>query len=80
MSLATTLYCTTLIVFRIWQIGRIDALKTYHRVIEIIVESAALYAVALIVFLVFFARDDLNTGYPQAVLYSITVLSLFVSL
>ncbi|KAF9028365.1 hypothetical protein BDZ89DRAFT_1133678 [Hymenopellis radicata] len=72
MSLATTLLCTSLIVFRIWYLGRVDALRTYHRIIEVIVESAALYAIALVVFLVFFVRDDLNTGYPQAVLYSIT--------
>ncbi len=77
MSLATTLLCTTLIVFRIWYLGRVDALRTYKRIIEIIVESAALYAIALVVFLIFFVRDDLNTGYPQAVLYSITVFIFF---
>ena len=73
MSLATTLLCTSLIVFRIWHIGRTEALRTYHRAVEIIVESAALYCVSLVIFLVFFVRDDLNTGYPQAILYSITV-------
>ncbi|KAK0439467.1 uncharacterized protein EV420DRAFT_1583747 [Desarmillaria tabescens] len=62
MSLITTVLSTCLVVFRIATMGRganhAVSLRSYRGVIEIVIESAALYAVSLIIFLAFFARDD----------------------
>ncbi|KAF8918445.1 hypothetical protein CPB85DRAFT_84744 [Mucidula mucida] len=73
-SLATTLICTSLIVFRISTVGHgagyAVSLKSYKGIIEIVVESAALYAVSLIIFMAFLARDDPRNVYPQAILIS----------
>ncbi|KAF8915216.1 hypothetical protein CPB85DRAFT_1251651 [Mucidula mucida] len=77
MSLVTTLTCTSLIVYRIWLIskkkqGSKGFLKTYRGVIEILVQSAALYLLTLIIFLAFFVRDDLRSMYPLPILDSVT--------
>ncbi|KAK0186191.1 hypothetical protein F5146DRAFT_1069742 [Armillaria mellea] len=48
------------------------SLRSYRGVIEIVIESAALYAVTLIIFLAFFARDDPRSVYPQAILNTVT--------
>ncbi|KAK0197703.1 hypothetical protein F5146DRAFT_948012 [Armillaria mellea] len=76
MSLITTVLSTCLVVFRIATIQRSAthavSLLSYRGVIEIVIESAALYAVSLIVFLAFFTRDDPRSGYPQAILNTVT--------
>ncbi|PBL00078.1 hypothetical protein ARMGADRAFT_1024142 [Armillaria gallica] len=64
--LITTLWCTLLIIFRILTVGRASrasdsagsALQAYRHIIEVLVESSALYSVALILYMVFFARND----------------------
>ncbi|KAK0470410.1 uncharacterized protein EV420DRAFT_113771 [Desarmillaria tabescens] len=66
LSLLTTFLCTFLIIYRI---GCNDK---YLNIIEMLVESAALYSVSMIVFIVFFARDDPRNVYAQAVMNSIT--------
>ncbi|KAK0218560.1 hypothetical protein EDD85DRAFT_866221 [Armillaria nabsnona] len=66
LSLLTTFLCTFLIIYRI---GYNDK---YLNIIEMLVESAALYSVSMIVFIVFFARDDPRNVYAQAVMNSIT--------
>ncbi len=45
----------------------------YNRVMEIMVESAALYVVALAVFIPFIATNSPYSNYPQVVLASVTV-------
>ncbi|KAK0194504.1 hypothetical protein F5146DRAFT_1036160 [Armillaria mellea] len=50
--LATTLWCTLAIIFRILKVGRAgtrlgSAFRVYRHVIEILVESSALYAISL---------------------------------
>lgn len=76
MSLITTVLSTCLVVFRIAAMGRgashAVSLRSYRGVIEIVIESAALYAVSLIIFLAFFIRDDPRSVYPQAILNSVT--------
>jgi hypothetical protein len=47
--------------------------RGYGRVIEIVVESALLYSVALIVFLPFLVSKSFDDAYPQAVLAQMTV-------
>ncbi|PBK79901.1 hypothetical protein ARMGADRAFT_1092677 [Armillaria gallica] len=54
--LATTLFCTLLIIYRILTVagakrGAEGRLRVFHRVIEVLVESSALYSICLILFL-----------------------------
>ncbi|KAK0438544.1 uncharacterized protein EV420DRAFT_1736145 [Desarmillaria tabescens] len=74
MTLSTTVICTTLIVFRLARAR--TSLRfgpnLYYRVMEIIVESAALYAVVLAVYIPFIATNSPYSNYPQVVLASVT--------
>ncbi len=78
MALPTTVICTMLIVYRLAKAGatskslRFIRNLCYH-VIEILVESSALYVVVLAIFIVFDAMDSPYNMYPQAVLDSVTV-------
>ncbi|KAK0231763.1 hypothetical protein EDD85DRAFT_848566 [Armillaria nabsnona] len=72
LVLATTLMCTLLIVYRILSVGGIKAgLRTYRGVVEVIVESAALYSIALIIYISLIARNDLSGGYADIITASI---------
>ncbi|KAK0234203.1 hypothetical protein IW262DRAFT_138968 [Armillaria fumosa] len=67
-TLASTLLCTVLIVFRIVTVahtaGKIGGgLKVYRHVLEILLESSALYSISLILSVVFDARGDQNLVY-----------------
>lgn len=76
LSLSSTTISTLLIVYRIISVSRETGFSTinpYRKVLEIIVESAALYCIILIIYLPFLVRDDFSSGYPQALLISITV-------
>ncbi|PBK92223.1 hypothetical protein ARMGADRAFT_1165940 [Armillaria gallica] len=73
LSLGTTLFCTILIIYRIIRVGRSsDNVGAYRRVIEIVVESALLYAFSAILWMAFLLRDDLASPYPEAAYVSIT--------
>ncbi|KAJ7452739.1 hypothetical protein B0H11DRAFT_283304 [Mycena galericulata] len=74
LSLATTLLATFLIILRIVFVTRLagETLRGYRQVIEMTVESAALYSATLVVFLPFLVRQSFNNGYPQAVLAQMT--------
>ncbi|PBK58411.1 hypothetical protein ARMSODRAFT_133457 [Armillaria solidipes] len=66
--LATTLWCTLLIIHRILTVTRIrrgaeGRLGAFHRFVEALVESSALYSVSLILFLAFAICDDLRMHY-----------------
>ncbi|KAK0474965.1 hypothetical protein IW261DRAFT_1497995 [Armillaria novae-zelandiae] len=72
LTLATTLLCTLLIVYRILSIQwartklsgtRTHSLGAYRNVIEIIVESAALYSTMLIVYIGFTFQDEVVGEY-----------------
>ncbi|KAG7453252.1 uncharacterized protein BT62DRAFT_54108 [Guyanagaster necrorhizus] len=74
MSLAVTLLCTLLIIYRITAVR--PSIKKETRwlwSIEAIIESAALYAIALIILLAFYATNDVHTNYPIVVATIITV-------
>lgn len=73
MSLTVTLYCTLVIIYRITVIKASIETVTRRLWIEVIVESAALYAVALIIMLAFYARGDTHANYPIVVTTMITV-------
>ncbi|PBK82514.1 hypothetical protein ARMGADRAFT_732030 [Armillaria gallica] len=77
MTLSTTVICTTLIVYRLARASMIGKSlhfvpNPYHQVMEIMVESAALYVVALAVYIPFIARNSPYSNYPQVVLASVT--------
>lgn len=86
-SLATTGLVTILIVFRILNMSApIQTLgpnghskngnkSRYFNVIEVVVESAALYSLALMVFLILFIRNEVSFIYPEQILGVVTVSS-----
>ncbi|KAK0448487.1 uncharacterized protein EV420DRAFT_1711847 [Desarmillaria tabescens] len=59
-SLATTLFCTLLIIYRIWRVGQINngGLRVYGHMIEVLVESAALFSISLILYVVLDASNS----------------------
>ncbi|KAK0445596.1 uncharacterized protein EV420DRAFT_919928 [Desarmillaria tabescens] len=73
-TLATTLLCTLLIIYRIVTVagGKHGAgLRSYRGVVEVIVESAALYSASTIVYMAFVARNELTGAYPNVINASI---------
>ncbi|PBK90556.1 hypothetical protein ARMGADRAFT_299756 [Armillaria gallica] len=59
LILTTLLWCTFLIIYRILSVGRAAGrMHVYQRLIEMLVESASLYSVAIIVLLVFQVHND----------------------
>ncbi len=75
-TLASTLWCTLLIIYRIVTVARSAGeagagLSAYRPVIEVLVESSALYSISLILFVAFYARND-ATMYYFDVLSAIT--------
>ncbi|KAJ7473231.1 hypothetical protein FB451DRAFT_1248802, partial [Mycena latifolia] len=69
--LVTTLSATLLIILRILMMTDRRGCG-YCRVIEIIIESAALYCVVLIISLPFILRNSANVGYPEVILGQVT--------
>ncbi|TFK96501.1 hypothetical protein BDV98DRAFT_576021 [Pterulicium gracile] len=74
LNLATALVATFTIVFRIAKVAR-GNLARYSTVIETMVETAALYSVALILNMVFIMLPNTTNGYTLAVLIQITGLA-----
>ncbi|KAJ6511194.1 hypothetical protein C8R45DRAFT_402594 [Mycena sanguinolenta] len=77
MCLITTLLATVLIVFRIVWLTRDQsgtAFSGYRVIIEMVVESALLYSITLIIYIVLLFGPDTsnNDGYAQAVLIQMT--------
>ncbi|KAF8869248.1 hypothetical protein CPB85DRAFT_842988 [Mucidula mucida] len=81
MTVATNSLCTFLILFRIMQVSGVGAsLKTYRGIIEILVESAVMYAAIYIALLVVYAYEFYSPNvvvmtaytYPAVISYSIT--------
>ncbi|KAK0467472.1 hypothetical protein IW261DRAFT_1680430, partial [Armillaria novae-zelandiae] len=67
LILTTMLWCTTLIIYRIWRVGgAAGRIHVYQRVIEILVESASLYSAVLVVLVVFEARNELAGSYIES--------------
>ncbi|KAJ6554722.1 hypothetical protein B0H19DRAFT_1294700 [Mycena capillaripes] len=75
LILATTISATFLILFRIYKMSEKSTRKSmkYGRVIEMVVESAALYLVALVVYIPLSIRGEANVAYPQALVAQLTV-------
>ncbi|SJL14021.1 uncharacterized protein ARMOST_17473 [Armillaria ostoyae] len=69
LILATMLWCTLIIIYRILTVTASVAagMRSYHRVIEVMVESASLYSAVLVVLLVLEVRNDLAVSYVIAI-------------
>ncbi|KAK0192744.1 hypothetical protein F5146DRAFT_1041288 [Armillaria mellea] len=70
--LATTLSCTLLIIFRILTVtgtrwGAEGRLRVFHRLIEVLVQSSALYSISLTLDLAFAIRDSLGGYYSDVI-------------
>ncbi|PBK67618.1 hypothetical protein ARMSODRAFT_319225 [Armillaria solidipes] len=70
--LTTTLSCTLLIIYRILTVagarrGAEDRLRVYHRFIEVLVESSALYSITLILYLALTIRDSSGEIYLDVI-------------
>ncbi|KAF7344824.1 hypothetical protein MVEN_01643700 [Mycena venus] len=77
LSLVTTCLATLLIILRIITLSDQPTRKSrgYNLVIEIIVESALLYSVAMAVYLPLLVRPSSNYRYAQAVVAQVTGIS-----
>ncbi|KAK0448983.1 uncharacterized protein EV420DRAFT_836893 [Desarmillaria tabescens] len=59
LILATLLWCTILIVYRILRVGAAAAMmRVYQRVIEMLVESASIYSVVIVILVVFEVHNE----------------------
>ncbi|KAK0221144.1 hypothetical protein EDD85DRAFT_796541 [Armillaria nabsnona] len=68
LILATFLWCTILIVYRIMRVGgAAGRMHVYQRVIEMLVESAFLYSAVLVVLVVLEARNERAADYIEGV-------------
>ncbi len=70
--LATTLWCTLLIIYRILTIAGVKhgaggQLRLYHRCIEVLVESSALYSISLIVYLALYISESFGEYYIECI-------------
>ncbi|KAK0219984.1 hypothetical protein IW262DRAFT_993181 [Armillaria fumosa] len=70
--LATTLSCTLLIIYRIVTIVGVShraegRLRVYHRFIEVLVESSALYSISVILYLAFAIRGSFALYYLDSI-------------
>ncbi|PBK67576.1 hypothetical protein ARMSODRAFT_1086084 [Armillaria solidipes] len=70
--LVTILWCTVLIIYRILTVAGVKRgaggrLRVYHRFIEVLVESSALYSISLIVYLALTIREDFGMYYLDAI-------------
>lgn len=68
--MATTIFCTLLIIYRIVSVSHGPGgmgIRLYRDVIEIIVESALIYSVSLLVYVILVARESLGGPYADVI-------------
>ncbi|KAK0472646.1 hypothetical protein IW261DRAFT_1661314 [Armillaria novae-zelandiae] len=72
LTLATTLLCTLLIVYRIVRLA--SGVSSYRKIVEMVIESSAMYSLTLIVYLALVARNlesayyvDIITAYVKVI-------------
>lgn len=76
LVLATLLWCTILIIYRILRVsGVATGICLYHRAIEVIVDSASLYSVLMVVLLVFGIRNERVVNYLETVASGMRVVT-----
>ncbi|PBK62504.1 hypothetical protein ARMSODRAFT_1024715 [Armillaria solidipes] len=83
LALVTTIMCTLLIVYRI--IRHSPGISTFHQTIEMIIESSAMYSLALVVYLALVSKNseysyyaDIITVYVKAIAPTFLMLRVVV--
>ncbi len=76
--MATTIICTLLIIYRIVTVTGRMGIRSYRGVIEIIVESALIYSVSLLVYVVLVARESSGGPYADVIASAARVGPLFL--
>ncbi len=71
LTLATTLLCTLLIVYRIVCLA--SGVSSYGKIVEIVIESSAMYSLTLIVYLALVARNLESSYYADMIMAYIKV-------
>ncbi|KAK0232032.1 hypothetical protein EDD85DRAFT_792938 [Armillaria nabsnona] len=76
-TLGTDILCTALIISRILYVARghrgiMGGIRTYRGVLEILIESAALYSITLVVWMILYPLEGNGYMYPQALVYPVT--------
>lgn len=78
-SLATTVYCTGMILYRLYCIVKIQGpgpgpgIRTYHGVMEILIESSALYCTATLFALIAYIKGGTPSEFAWVLWTSVTV-------
>ncbi|KAK0232046.1 hypothetical protein EDD85DRAFT_846249 [Armillaria nabsnona] len=77
ITLGTNILCTALIVTRIIYVARghrgiMGGIRTYRGVLEILVESAALYSITFVVLMILYPLKGNGYLYPQALVLLVT--------
>ncbi|KAK0433289.1 hypothetical protein EV421DRAFT_1741735 [Armillaria borealis] len=66
LAIATLLWCTILIVYRILRVGGLTTgMRVHHRLIEMLVESASFYSAVIVILLVFEVRNEVAGVYIE---------------
>ncbi|KAK0472642.1 hypothetical protein IW261DRAFT_1661308 [Armillaria novae-zelandiae] len=73
LTLATTLLCTLLIVYRIVRLA--SGVSSYGKIVEIVIESSAMYSLTLIVYLALVARNLDSAYYADMIVAYIKVIA-----
>ncbi len=73
LTLATTLICTLLIMYRILQ--RAPGMNASRKIIEMLIESSAMYSLALIIYLALLSKN-LEPGYYADIIAAYVKVSL----
>ncbi|KAK0432324.1 hypothetical protein EV421DRAFT_1849481 [Armillaria borealis] len=73
LTLATTLLCTLLIVYRIVRLA--SGVSSYRKIVEIVIESSAMYSLTLIVYLALAARNLESAYYADMIMAYIKVIA-----
>ncbi|KAK0192040.1 hypothetical protein F5146DRAFT_1189276 [Armillaria mellea] len=76
-TLGTNILCTALIVGRIVYVARgyrgiMGSIRTYRGVLEIVVESAALYSIIFVVLMILYPLNGNGYMYPKMLVYPVT--------
>ncbi|KAK0442145.1 hypothetical protein EV421DRAFT_1904321 [Armillaria borealis] len=76
-TVGTNILCTALIVARILYLTRghreiMGGIRTYHGVLEILVESATLYSIIYVVLLILYPLKGNGYLYPEALVWPVT--------
>ncbi|KAL0062644.1 hypothetical protein AAF712_010481 [Marasmius tenuissimus] len=71
-TLATTIFCTVAIVYKVVKIGGSANLRTYRGVVEVLVESSVLYCIATLFALIAYVKSGPASEFASAFWTSVT--------